>query len=152
MNRTSPSPGAKYAHCGYCGAAFARGQPWPRQCAACGHTTYANPLPVAVLLLPVDGGLLAIRRTVAPQIGRLALPGGFIGLGESWQQAGARELWEETGLRIDPAEIQDFRVRSAPDSTILIFGRAAARRAADLPAFVPTNETSERVILPGPTE
>ncbi|MDQ2687807.1 MAG: NUDIX domain-containing protein [Armatimonadota bacterium] len=142
----------KNAHCSYCGAAFPEGLAWPRTCSACGNVSYVNPLPVSVVLLPVDDGLLLIRRTVVPQIGKLALPGGFINVGESWQEAGAREVWEETGIRIAPGDIHLFDAQSAPDGTVLIFGLAPAARASDLPPFVPTNETSETVIARGPME
>src|SRR6476659_9743246 len=51
--------------------------------------SWANPLPVSVVLVPVDGGLLLVRRAIPP-VGQLALPGGYINLGESWEEAGAR--------------------------------------------------------------
>ena len=140
------------SHCNFCGHTYEPNQPWPRQCASCGRTTYLNPLPVAVILVPVEAGLMLIRRGVAPAIGKLALPGGYVGQGETWQAAGAREVWEETGLTLDPAQIEDFRVLSAPDNTILIFGIARSHAAAELPVFVPTNETSERVIIYTPQE
>jgi ADP-ribose pyrophosphatase YjhB (NUDIX family) len=142
----------KNRYCSYCGNPFAEGQTWPRRCANCGQSTYQNPLPVSVVLLPVDGGLLCVRRGIEPGKGKLALPGGFIDVGESWQAAGARELWEETGVRIDPAAIQHFRVMSAPDGTLLVFGLAPAMSAADLPLFAPLPETMERVILMEPVE
>ncbi|HET9221798.1 MAG TPA: NUDIX domain-containing protein, partial [Roseiflexaceae bacterium] len=100
----------KHSHCSYCGAAFAEGQPWPRLCAACGNTTYLNPTPVAVVLLPVDDGLLLVRRAIPPHVGKLALPGGYVNLDETWQEAGAREVLEETGVVIDPQEIREYRV------------------------------------------
>jgi ADP-ribose pyrophosphatase YjhB (NUDIX family) len=78
--------------------------------------------------------------------------GGYVNAGESWQNAGARELFEETGVQIDPAEITDFRVLSAPDGTVLIFGLAKPRTSADLPAFQRTDKTSERVICDKPME
>ncbi|MFM8323207.1 MAG: NUDIX domain-containing protein [Chloroflexota bacterium] len=135
------------SHCSYCGSAFVEGQPWPRVCRACGLTTFQNPLPVSVVLLPVDGGLLAVRRAIPPHQGCLALPGGYINLGESWQEAGARELFEETGVNIDPGELQAFDVSSAPDGTLLVFGLAQPRRLPDLPAFAGDHESSERVVV-----
>jgi ADP-ribose pyrophosphatase YjhB (NUDIX family) len=140
----------QFSHCNYCGSAYAVGQPWPRSCAVCGHVVYRNPLPVAVLILPVGRGLLAVRRAIEPGYGKLALPGGYINYGESWQQAAARELDEETGIRINPEGIELFGVHSAADSTLLIFGRAKRIAARDLLEFRPTDETSERVILSGP--
>lgn len=139
------------SHCSYCGARFEVGAAWPRSCAACGNTTYKNPLPVAVALVPVDTGLLVVRRNIPPA-GALALPGGYIDLDESWQQAAAREVFEETGLRVDPDAISEFRVLSAPDGTVLIFGLAAACASGDLPEFTPTSETSERLVIDAPEE
>ena len=96
-------------------------------CASCGNTTFLNPLPVSVILLPVDDGVLLVRRNIEPQIGQLALPGGYMNLGETWQQAGARELFEETGIIIRPEELHEFRVKSAPGgTTLLVFGVSAA--------------------------
>ncbi len=141
---------APHSHCSYCGHAYAPGQPWPRTCARCGHVSYLNPVPVAVALVPVDGGLLAVRRGIEPGRGRLALPGGFINLGESWQAACAREVNEETGVTIDPAEVREFAVRSAPDGALLVFGLAAPLQRADLPPFKLDPETLECVILTEP--
>ena len=141
----------KNTHCSYCGAKFGEDQAWPRTCSVCQATSYLNPLPVAVVLLPVEDGLLTIRRGIPPHVGELALPGGYVNLGESWQEAGARELFEETGITVDPAGIHTFTVRSAPDGTVLIFGQAeAVASAAALPAFKGTEETTERVILRAP--
>ncbi|MBI3270197.1 MAG: NUDIX domain-containing protein [Planctomycetes bacterium] len=138
------------AHCSYCGQAFDRDQAWPRVCGRCGETTYQNPIPVSVVLLPVDGGLLAIRRGIEPALGRLALPGGYVNWGETWQEAGAREVLEETGIRLDPSELREFRVRSAGPGLVLLFSLAGPRRAGELPPFHPTDETTERVVLTVP--
>lgn len=134
---------AKYTHCGWCGHRF-EDTPWPRTCAACAKTSYVNPLPVAVALVPVDGGLLTVRRGIEPRKGQIALPGGFIEVGEDWRRACAREVFEESQVVIDPDKIVDHCVLSAPDGTVLIFGLAAPMTAAELPAFVPNTEVTER--------
>lgn len=136
----------KNAHCCYCGSPFIENSSFPRQCANCKQVTYLNPLPVAVLLLPVDDGLLFIRRNIEPQKGRLALPGGYINIGESWQAAAARELFEETGITTSADEIELFNVLSAADDTLLIFGLAKRRSATELPEPVLSEETSECVV------
>jgi ADP-ribose pyrophosphatase YjhB (NUDIX family) len=141
----------KNGHCSYCGAGFADRAPWPRRCASCGNVSHLNPLPVAVLLQPVDGGLLAIRRALPP-VGRLALPGGYVDAGETWQAAAARELREETGVSAAPDAIREVRVLSAPDGTLLVFGLAPPTAEDALPPFAPSAETSERVVLRGAPE
>lgn len=142
----------KNSHCSYCGSSFPADLTWPRHCPVCAGVTYRNPLPVSVLLLPIDDGLLLVRRTQEPQAGEFSLPGGFIEVGETWQQAGARELHEETGFAIEAASIRLFDARSAPDGTLLVFGLAPAQRLENLPPFVPSPETSEMTLMRGPLE
>ena len=145
-----PVPHLKNSYCSYCGAAYALDQPWPRTCAGCDAISYVNPLPVSVLLLPVDDGVLVVRRAIPPRQGQLALPGGFIEQVESWQAAAVRELREEAGIIVNPTELRLFDVLSAPDGTVLIFGTALPRRASELPAFAASAEVSERRVLARP--
>jgi ADP-ribose pyrophosphatase YjhB (NUDIX family) len=135
------------SHCGFCGAAFAPQAPWPRTCAACGNTSFLNPFPVAVALVPVDAGLLVVRRGIEPGRGGLALPGGYINRGESWQEGCAREVREETGLTLDPALISEFGVRSAPHDSLLIFGLCPPLRQSSLAPFQMDAETLECLVI-----
>ena len=132
---------AKSSHCSYCGQRFPPGALWPRVCAGCGEISYLNPVPVTVVLVPIEPGR-----------GHLALPGGFVNAGESWQAAGAREVAEETGLRVSPDELNVFAVHSAPAPAdcVLIFALAGPRTSADLAGFAPNEETSELAVLSAP--
>jgi ADP-ribose pyrophosphatase YjhB (NUDIX family) len=137
------------SHCAYCGAEHTEVS-WPRTCAACGNISYLNPLPVALCLVPVDDGLLLIRRSIEP-VG-LALPGGFIDAGEDWRVAAARELFEEARVVTDPEGITLRSVLSAPDGTVLIFGQAEGISSGELPPFTPSGETSERLVVYEPPD
>ena len=53
---------------------------------------------------------------------------------------------------IDPDHIREFRVRSAPDSTLLIFGLAKPIGRGDLLPFVPNEETQEIKVITAPEE
>src|SRR5580765_6603776 len=142
----------KNSHCSYCGALFDDTLSWPRKCANCGEMTFLNPIPVVVVIVPVDDGVLLIRRDVEPRRGFMALPGGYVDLGETWQEAGAREVYEETGIRIDAAKLHAFQVHSGDYDTLLIFAIAAPMKQSDLPPFTHTNETTERVVVREPQE
>jgi ADP-ribose pyrophosphatase YjhB (NUDIX family) len=114
--------------------------------------SFVNPLPVTIVLVPVDDGLLLVRRNIEPHKGKLALPGGYIDMGESWQEAGAREVMEETGITIDPAGVQLVTVYSAPDGTIIIVSQATPMHSFDLPDFLLNDEASERAFINAPQE
>lgn len=135
-------------HCTRC-MHLVLGDTWPKTCPACGKEDYDNPKPAAVLLVPYHQGVLGVRRAIAPGIGELALPGGYVNRKEPWKVAGARELDEELNLRVHPNTIEDFAVRDAlAPNVILIFG-LAPQINEELPPFVPNEEVSERVILRG---
>lgn len=143
----------QYGHCSYCGTAYASAVDWPRTCPGCGETTWRNPLPVAVLLVPVrfdDGGpdgMVVVRRDIEPGRGELCLPGGFIEFGESWQAAAVRELREEAGgLDGAPDDVALFDVISTPRH-VMVFGILPPRPAALLPPSTPTNESTEWLVV-----
>lgn len=140
---------APFRHCTACGARLPEGDRWPRTCPACGYVTHRNPLPVAVLLAPVaGGGVLLVRRAIPPA--GLALPGGYIEHDESWTAAAARELAEETRVRVDESAITGLAVRSAPDGTLLVFGSCPEVERSALEAFAPTDEVSALEVVDGP--
>lgn len=139
----------KDSFCSFCGTKQTV-ENYPKTCPNCQTITYINPLPVAVVLLPVDNELLVIRRNIPP-VGRLALPGGFIESGETWQKACQRELFEETGIEITAEEVQLFDVRSAPDGTVLIFGIAENKKKEEI-IFTQNDETQELTFIDSPLE
>jgi 8-oxo-dGTP diphosphatase len=58
---------------------------------------------VATVVLSTDGRvLLAERRAEAGR--RLAVPGGRLDAGETLEECAVRELWEETGLVLEPSD------------------------------------------------
>ncbi|WP_189134734.1 NUDIX domain-containing protein [Wenjunlia tyrosinilytica] len=158
MPATDDTVRVKDAYCSYCGNAFVHPEPdWPRRCAHCGGTTYRNPLPVAVALLPVRRGtdplgLAVVRRTIEPGRGQLALPGGFIDHGETWQEALVRELGEETGIPADVNEVRLADTLSSRAGHLLVFGLLEERNITRLPLSVPTDETEGWEFLPAPIE
>ncbi|MEX1019100.1 MAG: NUDIX domain-containing protein [Litorilinea sp.] len=138
------------SHCTYCGTAYTDVDGWPRTCAACQQISFRNPVPVTIVLVPVDDGVLVVRRAIEPHRGKLALPGGYVDFGETWQAAGAREVWEEAGVVVDASGMRPLEVFSAPDNTLIIAGIVPTLSAADLPPFAVNSESSERRVLTEP--
>lgn len=142
--------GEQHAYCSYCGGPFAAGATWPRHCPHCQRVSYRNPLPVVVVLLPLASGVLVVRRNIEPAKGTLTLPGGYLDLGETWQEGAVRELLEETGIAIPVASLGLYDVQNGLDDTLVIFGLAAPQEI-DLQPFT-SAETQEVVLLEGPIE
>ncbi len=72
---------------------------------------YNSPEPVALTLLPVHDPvtgeffIVAGRRTIEPGNGLIALPGGYVEHHEQPNVAGAREMFEETGIQLNPQKL-----------------------------------------------
>ena len=141
----------KHAHCSYCGTRFADKLPWPRRCLACGNKTYVNPLPVVVVLVPVDNGIICVRRNIEPCRGTLTLPGGYLDCGETWQEGARRELLEETGIDVAAGDIELYEVGNGLDDTLVILGLAAKQPRTCLKPFS-SEETQEVVLIDRPVE
>lgn len=72
-----------------------------KQCSSCGFTYYFNPSgAVACFIRNKKQELLVVQRANKPAKGTFDLPGGFIDMYESAEEAVHREIKEETGLEI----------------------------------------------------
>lgn len=65
------------------------------------------------VVIPSEGGVVLIRRGTDPYEGMWALPGGFVELGETVENAAVREAKEETNLDVELERL--VGVYSEPD-------------------------------------
>ena len=91
-----------FSHCPACGSNdFCDNDVKSRRCRHCGFVYYLNPSGATVaLILNEKGELLVERRKNPPAQGTLDLPGGFADIGETAEEGVAREVLEETGLKV----------------------------------------------------
>jgi len=79
------------------------------------NMVFKNPSSTVDLIVKIDGGLLFIKRKHAPFKGQWAFPGGYVECGkESLEEAGVRELYEETSLKANPKNLELLGVYSNP--------------------------------------
>jgi ADP-ribose pyrophosphatase YjhB (NUDIX family) len=113
---------------------------------------YQNTPTVVVVLVPLRRGLLMIRRALAGEgQGKLALPGGYQMLGQTWQEAGAREVLEETGVTIEPSSLRVISVATTPDRRQNLLFCQSSPVAHEGP-FVHDAEVSEVLVIHEPLE
>jgi NAD+ diphosphatase len=154
---------ARHRFCANCGQATvpAKGG-WQRDCPGCGASHFPRVDPVAIMLVEHQGRLLLGRQERFPPRSYSALAG-FVEPGETVEEAVAREVLEEAGVRVErvrylasqpwpfPSQLMLGCIGYAADDALVIdrreledarwFTRAevaeALERVADSTSFVP---------------
>lgn len=96
----------KFGYCPKCGSShFIAASEKSKRCENCGFEYFMNPsAAVAAFIINKNGELLVERRKKDPAKGMLDLPGGFCDTQETAEEAIAREVMEETTLKVDSAK------------------------------------------------
>ncbi len=119
------NPNAEFRHCPLC-SEFLRatdiGGKTHLACPACGFVHWDNPKPVTITLVPMDGGLVLVLRKLNPGAGKWALPGGFMEGYEAPAIGAAREVLEETKLKVEIDRVLGaFPARPGINQIVLVF-------------------------------
>jgi ADP-ribose pyrophosphatase YjhB (NUDIX family) len=103
--------------CSDCGAPVSiripDGDTLPRHvCTQCQRVHYSNPRVLVSCLATWGQQALWMKRAHPPAVGKWSVPGGFMEQGETLQQAAARELFEETGVMLEPSRLTLYGIGS----------------------------------------
>jgi len=89
------------------------------------------------VIFDAEGRALLIRRGHSPYAGSYALPGGFVEIGETVEEACRRETLEETGIKVDVLRLvgvysdpaRDPRAHTVSAAYVTILPRAVTPKA-----------------------
>ena len=96
-------PLAQFKHCPKCGSSrFVENNFKSKRCEDCGFVYYFNACSSTIaLIINENQELLVATRAHEPVKGTLDLPGGFVDMDETGEEAVMREVKEETGLEVE---------------------------------------------------
>jgi len=95
-------------YCPQCGAELGERHVEGRErkwCADCERPVFRNAVPCADVAVVRGDEVLLVERSVPPDAGAWTIPGGHLELEEEPREGAARELEEETGLRVDAGKL-----------------------------------------------
>ena len=121
--------------CGICGSPTAsRSAGFVRKCTneACGREHYPRTDPAIIVLVTLDDDHCLLGRQAVWPAKRYSTLAGFVEPGETLEAAVAREVFEETGVRISDARYQGSQPWPFPTSLMLGFRARAESRAITL--------------------
>lgn len=108
--------------CSKCGAQSEPAEAgWKRVCPSCGAEHFPRTDPVAIMLAVKDDKCLLGRQASWPA-GFWSALAGFVEPGETVEQAAARELEEEAGIKADPAKAEYLFCQPWPFPSSLMVG------------------------------
>jgi len=112
-----------YKFCPQCGGGLEKrlikpGEPKRLVCRDCGFVFYIDPKLATIAIVPLNGGVVMVRRGIDPGYGLWVVPGGFVDVGEPVEEAVVRETFEETHLSVRVERL--LNIYSYRDSTTVV--------------------------------
>ena len=97
-----------------------------------GHIHYENPTVVAGTVPVHNGRVWLLRRAIEPRLGFWTFPAGYMELGESVEEAAARETREEIGLEVKLTGLLGVYSRPEATTVFIVFMAQAGDGAVAL--------------------
>ena len=131
-------------HCPRCGNEPQVAFPRSITCPHCGYAAFYNPKPVACALPQTRSGeIWLLRRGFAPNVGKWSMPGGFVDLGESVEDAAKREVMEEMAVEIELIGLVGVYSRAQDRTVVVVYAASTwgtpsqTEEALEVRAFAP---------------
>ena len=131
-------------HCPRCGRPPDIAYPRSIVCPHCGYAAFYNPKPVACALPRTPSGeVWLLRRGFEPNVGKWSMPGGFVDLGESVEEACRREVREEMAIEIAITGLVGVYSRAEDRTVVVVYSASAlgtpsrTEEALEVRAFAP---------------
>jgi len=91
----------QYKHCVICGSTLTPLEQRILLCKTCNQHTYVSPTPCCAIVIQNNvGEIMLVKRKLEPKKDFWDLPGGFVDLEESFEEATIRESKEELGVDV----------------------------------------------------
>ncbi len=114
-----------------------------RICSDCGRVIYSDPKVAVAAIIPLDDGIVLLKRAIQPNIGKWSFPSGYVNRGEKLELALEREVLEECGLIVSADRL--LGVYSHTGSPVLLVVYEAKVQGGKL---IAGDETSDAGIFP----
>jgi NAD+ diphosphatase len=116
----------RHRYCGVCGSQHVPERAGHvMRCTKCGHESFPRIDP-AIIVLVSDGERALLGRQASWPPGRYSTIAGFVEPGESLEDAVAREVFEETAVRVQAADYHSSQPWPFPSSLMVGFHASAA--------------------------
>lgn len=99
---------------------------WSRRCTACRNEIFPRTDPAVIVLVLDDDDRLLLGSNILWPEGRYSLLAGFVEAGESLEHAVVREIFEESGIRVDTPRYLGSQAWPFPRSIMLGFSARVA--------------------------